>query len=209
MSQTKHTFVAGPALSGIVATVAKQIGSQTFSADVATLPDSAIAYLVQYGFAQSIGDTKALSALEKAKQGEKAGVFPEGFSKTLETNNAAAAMSAFFAANEGSKAAYDEWEGTFLSTRAQARLDDIISGDMVFGSSERLSPEEKDRREICTNMLRTALEGQGKKLPKVAEDLNRMLAFVYEKKQAEVDKEIARRAKVRAASADLDLSSFT
>jgi len=209
MSETKtHTFVAGPALAAIVGQVSKTIGTKAFTADVSTLSDAALAYLVEYGFNQSIGDTKALSALEKAKQGEKAGVFPKGFAEGLETNTAAKAIADFHKANEGSAAAYATWENTFLEERAQARLDAILAGDMVFGSSERLTPEERDRREYTLSLLKSALTQKGKKLPKAAEDLARMTEYVYNQKTHEIEKEVARRAKLRASAGDIDLSAF-
>jgi hypothetical protein len=209
MSETKaHSFIAGPAIAAFVSQVSKTIGTKTFSADVSTLPDAALAYLVEYGFNQSIGDTKALSALEKAKQGEKAGVFPKGFSENLETNNAAKAIAAYHAANEGSAAAYEAWENAFLEERAQARLDAIVAGEMVFGSSERLTPEERDRREYTLSLLKSALAQKGKKLPKAAEDLARMTEYVYAQKSHEIEKEVARRAKLRASAGDIDLSAF-
>lgn len=205
------TFHAGPALAAITASYVKEIGGTSYTVTVADLSDQSLAYLAEYGYAQSMGDTKALSALEKAKQAEKAGVFPTGFTEKLETSNATSAMTAFFAANEGAKAAYVAWEGPFLAARAEARYKAILAGEMVFGSSERLSPEEKDRREIVTGMIKEAVAKAGKKMPKDAETLNKVIAHVYAQKQGEVDKEVARRAKARVAhgTTDLDLGDFT
>ena len=206
MSDRTHSHIAAAAVAAITASMTKVIGGETFTVDVATLPDSSIAYLAEYGYAQSMGDTKALSALEKAKAAEKAGVLPEGFTKDLTTQNAAKAVSDHNAAT-GNGDAFDKWEAGFLAERARARFDAILAGDMVFGSAERLSPEDKDRRAICQDMLKNALSAAGKKMPK-GDELQAMLDWVYEQRKAEIDKSVAARAKERAKHGALDLSAF-
>ena len=136
MSDANITYNAAPILSVITATLTKQIGKKTFSASVRDLCDKSIAYLMEYGYTQSMGDTKALSVLEKCKQAEKANVLPEGFSKELDTATAAKALAAFFQEHPESKPLFEAWENAFIEERANSRFDAILAGEMVFGSSE-------------------------------------------------------------------------
>lgn len=208
MSDQKHTFHAGAAIAAITPTFSKTVGNTPFKVNVTDLPDAALAYLAEYGFNQSLGDTSALSTLEKAKQAEKAGVLPEGFTKELTTANAATTLKSAIANGITTQAAFDAWEASYVSARAQARFDAIVSGDVEFGSSERLSPEERDRRDYTLSLLKTALASKGMKMPKDTDVLKAMLAKVGEAKSADIEKEVARRAKGRAAASDVDLSDF-
>jgi hypothetical protein len=177
------------------------VEGKAFTLDLASLPDAGFAYLLQYGFSKSMGDSNALSNLEKAKQAEKAGILPAGFSEGLETNTAGPALKAHFAKVAGSAEAFAAWEKAFMLERATDRFNAIVAGEMVFGSSERLSPEEKDRREITLEYLTNHLAKRGTKPPRKADELNPMLEKVYAVMQAEIDKIVARRAKDRAAAA--------
>lgn len=197
MSDNPNVTVA-PSIAGVIPTlsrVVKDVG--TFTADVAGLPDASIAYLLEYGFSQAIGDTQAIGPIGGIKAGVKAGVLPEDVFKEVDAKDATKALTAFFTSNPDAKAPYESFLAEHLASRAQDRLDAILAGEMVFGVAERLSPEEKDRREFALSILKDSL-APGQTLPKKAEELRPLLDYVYTQRQAEIDKEVARRAKVRA-----------
>ena len=202
MSTTKQTFTIGPVAAAVIPPLTKTIAGQDYTFDLSGACDAAIAYVLAYGFSQTMGDTQAVGAAGLLSAAVKAEVITK--------EDAKAAKGAGDASNEKLEAwikadpkgpAFETWAASFLAKRAASRLSDILSGDMVFGETERLTPEEKDRREITLRILKDVATAQGVKLPKDAASLKEMLDFVYADQQALIDAEVATLAKRRAATA--------
>jgi hypothetical protein len=155
--------------------LSKVIDGITYSVDSTTLPPAGTAYLLAYGFSQALGDTQAMGKEDRAK----------AYAKALK---------------DGTTNGQDEatWIAAFLAAKAQARLDAIVAGDMVFGSMERLTPEEKDRRTVIDEKIAAWAKAKGVKVPKDAEKINVLRDKLYATHGAAIDAEVARMAKERA-----------
>ena len=190
----------------IVRTLSRTIDGVEYSAETQSLPLAGIAYLLDYGFSQAMADTQALGIAALAAAAVKAKAITEADGKAI--GDTKATLAAFAASNPEVAAAFNGWAAEFLASRAKARLAAIVAGDMTFGSSERLTPEEKDRRELTETALKDAAVAAGKKLPPKAEDRRPMLERIYEMRKGDIEAEVARRAKVRAKAAPVSVDSL-
>jgi hypothetical protein len=170
----------------------RSIDGTDYTLDMTTTPDATILYLLQYGYSQALGDTQAVANAAMVKAAVKAGVLPDGTTDVPKDHPA-----------------YDAFVANTLATRAKARLDALIGGKMVFGETERLTPEERDRRDITMAILKTAVTAAGARLPPDKDNLQALLDAVYEQRKAEIDRDVAARAKARAKHASgVDLSGL-
>lgn len=185
---SQHT-VAG-AIASVLPTLTRTIEDRDFTVDVSTLPDASIRYLLQYGFSQAIADTQALGKDGKLAAAKKAKII---------TDDTTA---------EPTEGPYVEWLATYLRDRASLRLAALAEGKMEFASGVRLSPEDRDRRDITEEMLKAAAKQHNLKLPTEAAERKPLLDHVYASAKDHIEKEVARRAKARAATSSIDLSTF-
>lgn len=190
MSDTKNIVTAGPVIAAFLASSTRSVPGADCTIEYATACDAAIAYLLEYGFSQAIGDTQAVGEKGILAAAISKGTLPKGTVDVPDTE------------------AFKTWAQSFLRDRATARLSAILDGDMVFGRSERLSPEDRDRRDLTLASLKDAAGRQGMKLPKGAAELQPLLDYVYEAEKATIEAEVARRAKVRAKPVTADLSGL-
>lgn len=197
MSDSKHTYTVGPVLAASLASTTRTINGTDYTIDFATAPDAAIAYLLQNGWSQAIGDSQAVGAKGLVAAAIKAKVITLTKEEIATIGDSMKLLDAWKTSDPQGEA-FAAWAPGFLAAKAETKAADILSGDLVFGTMERLTPEEKDRRDITLTMLKGAAVANGMKLPKDSEELAALLAFTYETEQAAIDKEVARRAKVRA-----------
>ena len=197
MSDNKHTYTVGPVLADILASTTRTLNGIDYTVDFASVPDATIVYLVQNGWSQAIGDSQATGAKGLVAAAVKDQIIDLSKEEIASLGDSTKALDAWKATHPQG-AEFAAWAQVFLEEKAAAKAADILSGDLVFGTAERLSPEEKDRRDITMTMLKAAAAANGMKLPKAAEELSALRAFTYETEQAAIDKEVQRRAKVRA-----------
>jgi hypothetical protein len=191
-------------VAAFLPSVTRTLDGVDYTLALAETPDAGIAYLIQYGFSQAMADTQALGVAALAKAGVDVKALTEAQATEIGDTKATLVK-----ASPETQAAYNAFVGPFLADRAKTRLEAIASGKMVFGSSERLSPEEKDRRDLVDTALRDAAKVQGFKLPTKAEELEPLRDYVYNARKAEIDAEVARRAKARAKAAPaIDLAAL-
>lgn len=139
--------------------------------DFAALPDASQQFIVEYGLRQYVQDGAAVS--KQVKDGE-----------VMRDRTA-------------DEIADLKREGV------EERIANLLAGEFTRrGAAVKLTPEEKERNAIIMDGLANIAKSVGKALPtrtgKKAnpELLDQMVAAYYAKNQADVDKEVARRAKV-------------
>ena len=157
---------------------------QEFSCDVESLPPAALAYLLQYGWAQSLQD--CIAGRAKAVREEFAENAAKGLGVPLDEATIAAAVSA-----------------DILGTLAK-RADAIRAGEVGVRSpvASILPGRSAGFISVAKEWLRAYAKAKGLKLPKADSDDYRALLAKYAQAMGEkIEAEAAR----RAATLDVDL----
>jgi len=154
---------------------------KVYSADVEKLPSASIAYLLQYGFAQSLQDSIAGSA--KAVRAE----YTEQADAANETVSEQDVLKAIAADIEGS---------------LNKRVDSIVAGTVGHHAAQVRDPFASMCKRVTIEMLRKGFKAANIKWPKESEKVQELITTAYEKNKVVIDAEATKRL---ASQSDIEI----
>lgn len=171
---------------------------QKIEIDSATLPEKAVAYLLQYGFTQSLQDAVAGSAKAIKTLAAECRAGGDGFDKAHAKWLKACEYAGHVDVRFDEDASVETLAKATVEADLQARLADILAGTVGTRSGgPRLDPVERVMREIAEAAIRAQCKAKGIKLPTDAEMKEYVRLFI-EANEADTRKRAQKRLKEEA-----------